>query len=321
MPCMRTIFKVDSHELKQIPGRTVSRSMNFEPVIYLIKKVRAGVLHRSKYLLAVVIILTAAGVGCLGAFSGTTFSAGNPLAYSIAPKMASERAQGFNPRLGTYLYSVKWLGIRAANTTVTVSRNGGTYHVVADTATSRLIDQLLKLRYRCEGIIRSQDYMPIETIFDFRKRSRHRYTKIRYLDDGEIEVTETKSKKKQKPHTEIKKIQPEEFALEPFSASFLARGFNWRKGEVQQLEVITGKKRYLVTLTCQDKVHVTEGDAQIAAWLIRPSVKNLNKPKSKPRHSSTRIYLSADRSRELLKLKSRTRVGPVKVELERFVAQ
>jgi hypothetical protein len=87
------------------------------------------------------------------------------------------------------------------------------------------------------------------------------------------------------------------------------------------LEVITGKKRYLVTLTCMDKVQVTDGDAQIEAWIIRPSVKNLNKPKSKPRHSSTRIYLSTDESRDLLKMKSRTLVGPVKVELERFVAQ
>jgi hypothetical protein len=283
----------------------------------LIKNVRAEALRRPKHLLTGLIILTVTGVGCLSAFSGTKSATGNMLAYSIAP----QSAEGFKPRLGTYFYSIKWLGIRAADTTVTVARDGGYYRVVADTATSQLIDQLLKLRYRCEGIIRSQDYMPIETIFDFRKRSRHRYTKIRYLNDGEIEVIETKTKKKQDPRTEIKKIQPEGFVLEPFSASFLARGFNWRKGEVQQLEVITGKKRYLVTLTCQDKVQVTDGDAQIEAWIIRPSVKNLNKPKSKPRHSSTKIYLSADKSRELLKMKSRTLVGPVKVELERFVAQ
>jgi len=283
----------------------------------LIKNVRAGAPRRPKYLLAGLILLTVTGVGCLSAFSGTKSTAGNTLAYSIAP----QRADDFKPRLGTYFYNVKWLGIRAADATVTVAQDGEYYRIVADTATSRLIDQILKLRYRFEGLIRSQDYMPIETVFDFRKRSRHRHTKIRYLNDGKIEVTETKTKKKQEPRTEIKKIQPEGFVLEPFSASFLARGFNWRKGEVQQLEVITGKKRYLVTLTCLDKVQVADGHAQIEAWIIRPTVKNLNKPKSKPRHRSTRIYLSTDESRDLLKMKSRTLVGPVKLELERFVAQ
>jgi len=283
----------------------------------LIKNVRAGVLRRPKHLLAGLIILMVTGMDCLCAFSGTESSTGNTLAYSLAPR----KTEDFKPRLGTYFYNVKWLGIRAADTTVTVARNDEYYRVVADTATSRFIDQILKLRYRCEGLIRLHDFMPIETILDFRKRSRHRHTKIRYLNDGNIEVTETKAKKKQKPRTEIKNIQSEGFVLEPFSASFLARGFNWRKGVVQQLEVITGKKRYLVTLTCLDKVQVTDGDALTEAWIIRPIVKNLNKPKSKPRHGSTRIYLSTDESRDLLMMKSRTLVGPVKVELERFVAQ
>jgi hypothetical protein len=314
---MSKIHAVDLFEIKPTRDRRWSRPQNKEPIMSLIKYLRAAALRRPKHLLAGLIILAVTGVGCLSAFSGTKSSAGNTFVSSIAPR----RAEDFKPRLGTYFYSVKWLGLRAADAIVTVAQDGEFYRVVADTTTSRLIDQLLKLRYRCEGLIRAQDYMPIVTVFDFRKRSRHRHTIIRYLNGGEIEVTETKTKKKQEPRTEIKKIPSEEFVLEPFSASFLARGFNWRKGEIQQLEVITGKKKYLVTLTCLDKVQVADGDAQTEAWIIRPAVKNLNKPKSKPRHSSTRIYLSTDDSRNLLKMKSRTLVGPVKVELERFVAQ
>jgi len=282
----------------------------------LIKSIQACALRRPKYLLVVLIILTVTGFCCLSAFSVTRTTTGNTLAYSISP----QGAEGFKPHLGTYFYSVKWQGIRVADATVTVAREGEYYRVVADTETTRPIDQILKLRYRGEGIIRSADYMPVQTVLDFRKRSHQKHTQIRYLDDGEIEIVETKTKKKQEPRTEIKKIQPEEFVLEPFSAIFLARRFNWRKGEVQQLEVITGKKRYLVTLVCLDKGHVTDGDAQIEAWIIRPIVKNLSKPKSKPRHSSTKIYLSADKSRDLLEMKSRVLIGTVKVKLERFVA-
>lgn len=283
----------------------------------LIKIMRAGALRRPKHLLANLIILTVTGVCCLSAFSDTRSTTGNTLAYSISP----QAAEGFEPRLGTFFYSVKWLGIRVADATVTVARDGEYYRIVADTETTRPIDQILKLRYRGEGIIRSADYMPVLTVLDFRKRSRQKHTEIRYLDDGEIEIVETKTKKKQEPRTEIKKIQPEGFVLEPFSAIFLARRFNWRKGEVQHFKVITGKKRYLVTLICLDKGRVTEGDAQIEAWIIRPIVKDLSKPKSKPKYSTTKIYLSADKSRDLLKMKSRTLIGTVKIKLERFVAQ
>ena len=75
--------------------------MNFKPVMSLIKNARAAVLRRPKYLLAVLVILTVTGVGCLSAFSGTKATTGNTLAYSIAP----QRVEDFQPRLGTYFYS------------------------------------------------------------------------------------------------------------------------------------------------------------------------------------------------------------------------
>lgn len=231
------------------------------------------------------------------------------------------KSEGFQPRLGSYYYTIEWGDIRAATATVSVKRDGDYYRIVGDTKTTKIIDQIFRIRYRGEGIIRSKDYSPVETVLDSRKRSSRKRTEIRFLENGDIEVAITKTKGKKDPTTQIRKVQPDSFVLEPFSAIFLARGFNWSKGETQRFEIITGKKKYLITLACLGKGVVSQGDKKIEAWIIQPIITRLDKPDKSSKNKGIRLYLSTDHSRDLLKIKTKTVVGTVALKLIRFEPQ
>lgn len=246
---------------------------------------------------------------------------GSPEKKGAIVPLPYEESEGFNPRLGIYYYTIKWQNMPAAETIISVSREDDYYRLIGDVKTTRIIDQIFKLRYRGEGVIRAEDYLPVETVLHQRKRSSRKQTNIRFLENGDIEIVTTKAKGRKEPTTKISKIQPDGLVLEPFSAIFLARRFNWSKGEVQSFEVITGKKIYMITLACLDKGYVHDSDKKMEAWIIQPVVVRTDKQDSESRPSNTKIYLSTNHTRDLLKIKSKTVFGTVKIKLDRFVPQ
>ena len=230
-----------------------------------------------------------------------------------------QNAEGFKPRLGTYFYLARWEGAAAFEATVLVQRMDDIYRIVVDSRTTGPVDWIFKVRYRGEGHIRADDFAPVKSVLTEEKRKRSKETQINYLDDGGIEVVQTRTKKKEKPKTRARTIQPEKRVLEPFSAAFLARRFDWSEGEIQQFEVITGNRTYLVTLVCQGKTIVEESGTRTEAWVIRPAVKNLSKPKKKSKITKTKLYVSADPQKELLKMKSETKGGTVVLKMKNFI--
>ena len=108
------------------------------------------------------------------------------------------------------------------------------------------------------------------------------------------------------------------FTLDPFSAAFLARGISWSLGDEKSFDTFNGKSRYLVTLKAVDKVSMVIGGELREAWEIVPTVKNLTNPQKNKKFQSGRIYLSTDKSREVLKIKSKVFVGSVATTLASF---
>ena len=149
-------------------------------------------------------------------------------------------------------------------------------------------------------------------------RKKKKRTEISYPDSGEIKTTVTQSKKKNPPTTEEKIFKPEGEVFDIFSAVFLARRFQWELGASQRFEVFTGKKRHIILLICTEKTAVEEGDVQLPAWVIRPSVSDPEKPDEKPKLASTKLYLSADEYRDLLKIKSKGKFGTVHVKIKSY---
>lgn len=230
-------------------------------------------------------------------------------------------SEGFKPRLGMYFYTARWEGSKAFEATVTVQKIDDVYRILVDSQTTGIIDFIFRVRYRGEGHLRAEDFAPVKSVLTEQKRKRSKETQINYLDDGGIEVVQTRTKQKKKPQTSSHTIQPETEVLEPFSAAFLARRFNWSEGETQQFEVITGNRTYLVTLVCQGQTLVAESGTKTKAWVIRPAVKNLSQPGKKSKITKTKLYVSADPHRELLKMRSETRAGTVILKMKNFVPQ
>ena len=233
----------------------------------------------------------------------------------------SAEASNFQPRLGTYYYKIKWGSMEAAEAKISMQAEGEFYRIVADAKPTEFIDNIYRIRYRGEGVINAEDYTAVETIFEDRTRSREIRTEIHYRDSGEIEAVTVKKKKQKPPKTKVRKFEPQGEVLDAFSAVFLALSFDWRVGLSEQFEVFTGKKNYLVTLVCVGTTPVEHREKDIACWVVVPTVVDTQKPDKKPKFTRTKIYISADPSRAVLKVKTKAGIGTVKAKLKGFEPQ
>ena len=102
------------------------------------------------------------------------------------------------------------------------------------------------------------------------------------------------------------------------SAVFLARSVEWELSESHEFDIFTGKKRLSVKLICAQKTLVGEGEHQLAAWVIRPSVTDPEKPDEKSKFADTKLYMSADEHRDLLTIKSREKFGTIQVKIKSY---
>lgn len=238
------------------------------------------------------------------------------------PEHAPVPSQGayieFNPRIGTFYYVIKWGSSKASDARVTIEREGEFYRMIADQEATPFIDRIYRIRYSGETLIQAEDLIPKKTVIKGEFGKRTRVDEIHYGEEGDIEAVVTKSKPKSAPERQVYEIKSETFAIDVFAAVFLARSFDWQEGESQQIEIFTGDKHHLITLDCLGQGIFEEGDIRTLAWVIRPGAHNLDNPKAKKIYSKTRIYLSADESRDLLKIKTTLGFGTIKMTLVEY---
>ena len=224
----------------------------------------------------------------------------------------------FNPRTGTFYYIIEWGRSKAADARVTIIREGDFYRMTADQETTPFIDRIYRIRYSGETIIHAEDLLPKQTVIKGQFGKRRRVDEIYYGEDGEVEAVVTKSKPRSPPEREVYEINSETFAIDVFAAVFLARSFHWQAGESQQLEIFTEDKHHLITLDCLGRGLYEEGTIRTPAWIIRPGSHNLDNPRAETIYSNTRIYLSADESRDLLKIKTSLGFGTIRMTLVEY---
>jgi len=220
----------------------------------------------------------------------------------------------FTPRLGTYKFVFSWQGIPAASAEVTVEQDEMHYRIVTTAKTYSGIDIFYKLRYRAEGLISSYDLLPEKTIIDQRENSKVKNTQISFGDDGEIFAVRSQVG----GETKTLKFKPNNFMLEPFSAAFLARSLTWELGETKQFDTFNGKNRYLISLTAVEKVKMKVNREDKDVWVISPKITNLTSRKPNKKIREAYIYVTADKSREVLQIVSEVFVGSVTTKLVSF---
>lgn len=221
----------------------------------------------------------------------------------------------FVPPRGEYVYDVTWQGIPAATVWATVEQDGHNYRIATRVKTASGIDIFYKLRYRAEGVISAIDLTPVRTFVEHRENSRDRTIDINFLNNGEIFTIRNDRKK-----GEVKTVtfNPDNFTLDPFSAGFLARSLHWEKGQSRRFDAFNGKSRYLITLTAEDLIQMRVNDEVRNVWVISPEVKNLSSPESNGKLRKASIYMTADQSRDILKIVSSVFIGSVTTELVSF---
>lgn len=222
--------------------------------------------------------------------------------------------EAFRPQLGTYTYEVSWQGIPAAEGTIALEQEGLYLKLKATARTYSAIDFFYRLRYLAEGMVSLVDFTPVSTSMTLRENSKEKLTTIRFHPDGTIEGQRETVGKNITPF----KFNPNNFTLDPFSAAMIARALPWEVGKSFVFDAFNGKSRYLLTLKADAKETIEVNRVERPVWLIKPTVENLVNPAQSKKLREARIYLTADDSREVLKIESEVFVGTVRTKLVSF---
>jgi hypothetical protein len=219
----------------------------------------------------------------------------------------------FEPRLGTYTYEVTWQGIPAAEASVTINQDGLRYVMTTFAKTNSAIDIFYRLRYRAQGLISAITFLPEKTQVENRENSRIKIVEMNFRNDGTIHSVFNRN-----DNREVFDFDPQNLMLDPFSAAFIARSQEWRAGETKTFDTFNGKSRYLISLTALGREKITFDKRRQDVWVISPQVRKVTDPNGPQKLQSAKIYVTADKSRDVLQIVSSVFVGSVKTTLVKF---
>ena len=240
-------------------------------------------------------------------------SAGSPSSGESGLKDAN-----FKPRLGAFQYTISWEEKEVATATVTMKREAGQYRISVHSKTTGVVDNVYRIQFIGEGMINVNDFTATQSQYSEHFGSKEKSTSIYYYEDGSIEAVQVEKGKNEKLKKEEKKFKPEMEVLDVFSFMALARSFEWNVGLSERFNVFTGRKTYIVTLNCIGRDNFVIGPDKTDAWVIAPAVIDPSKKDKKPQRKETRIYLSADASKDILKIRTQTAIGTVRARLIQF---
>lgn len=253
-------------------------------------------------------------VVCLLVWGGHLLAQFKP-ASEVSVKTEVYRPDHINTQFeyGTYEYEVSWEGIPAGRANFELKPEGDKYRMIATARSASGIDIFYKLRYRAEGLL-DNSYSPIRTFITHRENSREKLVDLTFKEDGSVKSVRTTKGK----NSEVEEFDPENFMLDPFSSAFLARSLSWKVGDSRSFDTFNGKTRYLITLTCESEKNMTVNGEERKVWVIVPKVQNLNDPSRNKKLRRAEIYVTADKYRDILQIKSSVFIGNVYVRLKTF---
>lgn len=229
----------------------------------------------------------------------------------------------FQPRLGEYHYDITWGDNPAGTGVVTILRDDDVYILKARSKTRGLIDKFYRLRYVGETKIKKEELVPISTTVIDENKKRKKVQEIEYpdpIDSGSTKMVETQyyKEKQRNVQTNEYEFESETEILDIFSAIFLARSFDWLPGERHRFSMIIGTSQYEITMSCIGETHLTVGNQSIRVWVISPmAYKTSEKPTSGTK-GKILVYLAADESRDLIRIKIDVGFSIVKLHLVKY---
>jgi len=256
-------------------------------------------------------VLFVIAIGAVGVTSGTPARAADRNAAGTDPDLE------FQPRLGSYHYEIHWGPKRVARVTIRIELEGDQYVLRADQKSTKFIDRIYRVRYRGETRIKVADLSPVESLIEEEVRKKKKVQEAQYdPQTGKVRVTETRSRSDDSAQTtKVYELQDDTGVVDLFSAIFLAQGCQWETGERHTFMIFIGRKTYHVILDCIGQGTYKLENRQLPVWIIRPHARKTTDNKASSDLEKTTIYLSADNSNSIVKIKSTLGIGTVRFRL------
>lgn len=272
---------------------------------------------RTKHVIVSLVLCVILGAGSTqGVHAQPLESEGNGTPVPLDPK--------FKPRLGTYYYKFDYNNVSIGIASITISREDDLYKVQVLARTNDTIDRIYKIRYRGESLMDTEPGVAsIQTKTQQQVKSKEKDMTIQFNQGGEIKTVEKKSENGGTVDFEVRRLVPEKFTVDPFAATYLVRGLDWKVGLEEVFDVYGGKSQYELHLKCSHIQGVDVDGVKRPAYVIIPTMKKLDEhgnvvePKKKP--ADTKIFISADDFKEVLKIEATHTLGFFRVTLDRFV--
>jgi len=270
----------------------------------------------SHFIVAVIMVMILYTVSRQEGYAQPPASAGDGKPVSIDPK--------FKPRLGTYYYKFDYNNVSIGIASITINRENDLYKVQVLAQTNDTIDRIYKIRYRGESLMDTEPGIAsIQTKMQQQVKSKEKDMTIQFNQGGEIKTIEKKSENGGTVDFQVRRLMPEKFTVDPFAATYLVRGLDWKVGLEEVFDVYGGKSQYELHLKCSHIQGVDVDGVKRPAYVIIPTVKKLDEngnivePKKKP--ADTKIFVSADQFKDVLKIEATHTLGFFRVTLDRFV--
>ena len=238
-------------------------------------------------------------------------------------QLAVKTGVEFQPRLGEYHYEIQWARQRVATGIIAIRKDGNQYVLTADQRTTKVIDRIYRVRYRGETRIDATAFTPLESVIEEEVKKRRKVQKAEYdRTSGSVSVEETRTKgKRSEIKTKTFELQSDTGILDVFSAIFLARSFDWSIGEQHGFIVFIGEKQYAVSMDCIGKSTFNIENESIPVWVVQPWIRKTTDAKPSSAARKTRIFIAADESKDIVKVKTESGIGTVTLRLVQYLEQ
>src|SRR5215475_8960202 len=244
----------------------------------------------------------------------------------IPPSQVVVRTKAYLPEetefpLGSYHYRVSWQGISVGSASVrigTTQRDGKKMLDVAATACSAgVVGLFYKLRHRSESIFSAHELKPVEFLSQQTENSKFTNVTIKFSPDGLIDAKINKGRLNSRGQFDEVSFQSENATFDPISAAFLARSLPVDTSEDLSFDVFNGRDRYLISFHVVGREKIKLAGKEYDAFKVEPSVRKLTDSEGEKRLRKAYIWVTTDRSREILKLESKVAIGSVSAQLTR----
>jgi hypothetical protein len=246
----------------------------------------------------------------------------------IPPSRVTVRTKAYQPQQtnfprGSYEYQVSWQGVPVGSASI---RIGTTYRggkkmldVEATARSTKVVGVFYELRHRSQSIFSAQDLKPVEFSSQQTENSRFTSIDVNFSPDGLIRAKVVKGKLNSQGKSEEVVFKSENATFDPITAAFLARSLPINPAEDLSFDIFNGQHRYLISfhVVGREKINVAGKDYE--AFKVEPRVKKLTDTQGEKRLRKAYLWVSADGSREVLKLESEVFFGSVSAKLVRFV--